>query len=125
MSARRLLCMMAALTLIIGGVTIATVKALPLDLIAAVQNATESRMEIRLAETTPAAGLQEARTSSGERIYLHPMPIATWADVSVVKIVDAGNSQVGLAMTLESAAASRLAITVCAPMIIFLTSVVL
>jgi TonB family protein len=109
MSARRLLCTMAALTLIVGGVTAATIRALPLNLVAAVQNATGSRMEIRLAETTPTAGLQEARTSSGERIYLHPMPIATWADVSVVKIVDAGNSQVGLAMTFERAAASRLA----------------
>ena len=109
MSIRRLVWTMTAVLLIVGGVTVVTVRALPLNLVAAVQNATGSRMEIRLAETTPAAGLQEARTSSGERIYLHPMPIATWVDVSVVKIVDAGNSQVGLAMTFERAAASRLA----------------
>ena len=109
MSAKRLMWTLAVLIGIVGGVTASTVRALPLNLVAAVQNATGSRMEIRLAETTPTAGLQEARTSSGERIYLHPMPIATWADVSVVKIVDAGNSQVGLAMTFERAAASRLA----------------
>jgi TonB family protein len=38
------------------------------------------------------------------------MPIATWADVSLVKIIDTGNSQLGsVAVTFESAAASRLA----------------
>ena len=102
MSARRLLCTMAALTLIVGGVTIATVKALPLELGALAQTGAASRMVIRLAETTPADGLREVVVpGSNERIYLHSTPLATWEDVSLVKIINDGNGQIGVAMTFE------------------------
>ena len=57
MSAGRLVCTMAALTLIVCGVTVATVKALPLELGALAQAGQPSRMVIRLAETAPADGL--------------------------------------------------------------------
>jgi TonB family protein len=58
----------------------------------------------------PATGMREVEVpGSSERIYLHPTPLATWEDVSLVKIVDEGNGQLGVAMTFESAAASRLA----------------
>ena len=110
MSARRLLCTMAALVLIVYGVTIATVKALPLELGALAQAGEPSRMVIRLAETMPATGMREVEVpGSSERIYLHPTALATWEDVSLVKIVNEGNGQLGVAMTFESAAASRLA----------------
>ena len=110
MSARRLLCTMAALTLIVGGVTIATVKALPLELGALAQTGAASRMVIRLAETTPADGLREVVVpGSSERIYLHSTPLATWEDVSLVKIINDGNGQIGVTMTFEPAAAARMA----------------
>ncbi len=109
MSAGRLLCTMAALTLIVGCVTIATVKALPLELGALAQTGSASRMVIRLAETTPADGLREVVVpGSNERIYLHSTPLATWEDVSVVKVINDGNGQIGVAMTFEPAAASRM-----------------
>ena len=109
MSARRLLCTLAALIPIVCGVTTATVKALPLELGALAQGE-PSRMVIRLAETMPATGMREVEVpGSSERIYLHPTPLATWEDVSLVKIVNEGNGQLGVAMTFESAAASRLA----------------
>ena len=46
---------------------------------------------------------------SNERIYLHAQPLATWEDVSLVKIVDVGSPQFGVVLTFERAAASRLA----------------
>jgi TonB family protein len=109
MSARRLLCTMAALMLIVGAVTIATVKALPLELGALAQTGAASRMVIRLAETAPADGLREVQVpGSSERIYLHSTPLATWEDVSVVKIINDGNGY-GVTVTFEPAAAARMA----------------
>jgi len=110
MSVRRLLCTMASLTLILGGVTLTTVRALPLEVGALAQAGAPSRMVIRLAETTPADGLREVLApGSNQRIYLHAQPIATWEDVSLVKIVNDGASQFGVTMTFERAAASRMA----------------
>jgi len=43
-----------------------------------------------------------------KRIYLHSTPLATWEDVSVVKVINDGNGQIGVAMTFEPAAASRM-----------------
>jgi TonB family protein len=101
---------MAALTLIVGVATIATVMALPFEVGTLAQAGAPSRMVIRLAETTPAAGLREVLVpNSNARIYLHAMPLATWEDVSLVKIVNSGNSQFGVALTFEPAAAARLA----------------
>ena len=110
MSARRLLCTMAALTLIVGGVTIATVRALPLEVGALAQTGAASRMVIRLAETAPADGLREVVVpGSSERIYLHSTPLATWEDVSLVKIINDANGQIGVTMTFEPAVAARMA----------------
>ena len=113
---------MAALVLIVGGVTAATVKALPLDLVAAVQNATGSRMEIRLAESAFTPGLREAVVSdSDQKIYLHPTALATWSDVTLARIVNQGgrvvnqgnrvyqdNQWAAVAVTFNSAAAARI-----------------
>jgi len=110
MSFPRLAMTMTALTLVMGGVTAATVRALPLDLNAAAQASAASRLEIRLAETTPAAGLREAVVSgSDQRIYLHPVTLATWADVTTARLIDAGNTVVSVAVTFNSAAAERMA----------------
>jgi len=110
MSARRLLCTMAALALIVGGVTIATVRALPLEVGALAQTGAASRMVIRLAETAPADGLREVVVpGSSERIYLHSPPLATWEDVSLVKIINDGNGQIGVTVTFEPAVAARMA----------------
>ena len=121
MSARRLLCTLAALALIVGGVTIATVRALPLELGALAQTGAASRMEIRLAETAFTPGLREAAVSgSNERIYLHPATLATWSDVTVARIVNQGGRvvnqgnrvvnevNVGVAVTFNSRAAARM-----------------
>ncbi len=110
MSIRRLVCTMAALTLIVGGVTMATVRALPLEIGALAQTGAPSRMVIRLAETAPAAGLREVDVpGSSDKVYLHAMPLATWEDVSLVKIINDSNLQFGVALTFERAAALRMA----------------
>jgi TonB family protein len=110
MSAPRLSFTMIAVTLVMAGVTAATVRALPLDLSAMAQTGGPSRMEIRLAETAPGVGLQQARVSGSDQpIYLHPAALATWSDVSLARIVDVGNSGFGVAVTLNSDAAARMA----------------
>ena len=110
MSVPRLALTMMVLTLAMAGVTAATVRALPLDLSALAQAGSASRMEIRLAETTPGAGLQQARVAGSDQpIYLHPTPLATWADVSVARIIDVGNSMFGVAVTFNSDTAARMA----------------
>jgi len=110
MSVPRLAWTMIALTLVMAGVTAATVRALPLDLSAMAQAGAASRMEIRLAETAPGVGLQQARVSASDQpIYLHPTALATWADVTVARIIDTGNGSFGVAVTLNSEAAARMA----------------
>ena len=108
MSVRRLLCTMAALTLIVSAATIATVRALPLEFGAFAQVAAASRMEIRLAETAFTPGLREVAVSgSNQRIYLHPTALATWSDVRLARIVNEGQG-VGVAVTFNDAAARRM-----------------
>jgi TonB family protein len=110
MSVPRLAMAILALTLVMGGVTAATVRALPIDLSAIAQAGTPSRMEIRLAETTPGVGLQQASVSGSDQpIYLHPTPVATWSDVSIARIIDTGNSAFGVAVTFNSDAGQRMA----------------
>jgi TonB family protein len=109
MSFPRLMWTVMALTLVMGGVTAATVRALPLDLSAIAQANAASRMEIRLAESGFTPGLREAVVSgSNERIYLYPTTLATWSDVTLARVVNDGNSY-GVAVTFNSAAAGRMA----------------
>jgi TonB family protein len=108
MSVRRLLCTMAALTMIVGTATIATVRALPLEVGTPAQVSAASRMEIRLAETAFTPGLREAVVSgSNERIYLHPTALATWSDVRLARIVNEGQG-VAVAVTFNDTAATRM-----------------
>ena len=109
MSVPRLAAAMTVVTLVMGGVTAATIRALPLDISAMAQVGAASRLEIRLAELMPADGLREAVVSgSNERIYLHPTPLATWSDVEIARITAPGNPT-SLAVTFNRAAAARLA----------------
>lgn len=109
MSFPRLMWTVMALTLVMGGATAATVRALPLDLSAIAQANAASRMEIRLAESGFTPGLREAVVSgSNERIYLYPTTLATWSDVTLARVVNDGNSY-GVAVTFNSAAAGRMA----------------
>jgi TonB family protein len=110
MSFPRLAWTMTALTLVMAGVTAATVRALPLDLAALAQVGAASRLEIRLAESAFTPGLREAVvSSSNQRIYLYPTTLATWADVTVARIVNPGTPQVSVAVTFNSATATRMA----------------
>jgi TonB family protein len=91
-----------------GGVTAATVRALPLNLSVMAQTGAASRLEIRLAETMPGVGLREAVVAgSDQRIYLHPTPLATWADVTIARVIGPGNPT-SVAVTFNGPAAARL-----------------
>jgi TonB family protein len=110
MSFPRLAWTMTALTLVMCGVTAATVWALPLDLTALAQERAATQLEIRLAEVAPAPGLLEAIVSgSGQPIYLHPMPLASGADVTGARVIDIGNSRFAVGVTVSGPAAARLA----------------
>ena len=109
MSFPRLMWTMVVLTLVMGSATVATVRALPLDLSAIAQTSAASRMEIRLAESGFTPGLREAVVSgSNERIYLYPTTLATWSDVTLARVINDGNT-FGVAVTFNSAAAGRMA----------------
>jgi TonB family protein len=110
MSVPRLALTMTALTLVMAGVTAATVRALPLDLPAMAQAGAASRMEIRLAETTPGVGLQQAKVSGSDQpIYLHPTPLATWSDVILARVLEPLGSAYSVAVTFNSEVAARMA----------------
>jgi TonB family protein len=109
MSLRRLVWTTTALTVVMGCAAIGAVRALPLDLVALGQGRAGTRLEIRLAETAPAAGLIEAVASgSNQRIYLHPAPLATDVDVTSARVIDMGGSQFGVAVTFNEAASARM-----------------
>ena len=110
MSFKRLVWTMAALTMVMGVVTGATVRAIPLDLNAIAQNRSGTQLEIRLAEATPAPGLAEAVVSgSGQRVYLHPATLATGADVTSARVIDMGDSRFAVGVTFSGPASARMA----------------
>lgn len=111
MSFTRLAWTTAVLGLITMAAAGASAWALPLDLGAlAGQADAKARLEIRLAETMPGAGLIEAVVQgSDERVYLHPTSLATGADVTSVRVVEPSGSLFGVSMTFGDAAAARLA----------------
>jgi TonB family protein len=109
MSLRRLALTMVALAAVMAGVTVATLKALPLDLSAVAQVGGASRMEIRLAEIAPGAGLQRASVSGSDQpIYLHATALATWSDVATARIVDVAKGTFGVALTFNPDTAARM-----------------
>jgi preprotein translocase subunit SecD len=68
------------------------------------------RFEVRLAEESPAAGLQEARVSGSDRvIYLHQEAIVTNSDVVQSRVVQGDNaSRFGVAVEFTAAGAQRM-----------------
>jgi hypothetical protein len=68
------------------------------------------RFEVRLAEESPAAGLQEARVSGSDRvIYLHQEVIVTNSDVAQCRVVQGDNaSRFGVAVEFNAAGAERM-----------------
>ena len=110
MSFPRLVSTMAALTLLMAGVTVATVRALPLDLAAIAQGRSAARLEIRLAENAFTPGLVEAvQQGTSQRVYLHPAALATTADITSARVIDNGNSLFGIEVTFSRPAAARMA----------------
>jgi TonB family protein len=111
MSFTRLTWTTAVLALVTAAAAAASAWALPPDLGALERQAVgHARLEIRLGETTPGAGLIEAVVQgSDERVYLHPTSLATGADVTrVVRIVEPSGS-LFVSLTFSDAAAARLA----------------
>jgi TonB family protein len=109
MSVRRLAWTMAALAALVMTTATATARALPLDVPSLrMQAGAGTSLELRLAERAPAAGLIEAPGPDGVRIYLHPTPLATAADVTSARVVDGGNLQYSVAIGFSDAASVRM-----------------
>ncbi len=109
MSFRRLAWTISLLAVLMGGASVAAARALPLDLKAlALAAQPGARLEIRLAETAPAAGLREASVpDSGRRIYLHTTTLATDADVTSARVIDMGG-QFAIGVRFSDQASARI-----------------
>jgi TonB family protein len=111
MSFTRLTWTTAALALVTIAAAGASAWALPLELGAFGRQADgQARLEIRLAETMPGAGLIESVVQgSDQRVYLHPAPLATGADVTSARVVQPSAGLFGVSVTFSDAAAARIA----------------
>src|SRR5436190_11269112 len=100
---------LAVLLLVIAGTAATVLSALPLDLSAlGRQNATA--LEVRLAESAPAAGLVEAVVEGSDRkVYLQPGSIVTSADVSSAQVIDTGGGRYSVGVAFSDPASNRLA----------------
>lgn len=108
MSSTRTLFTSTLLAIVIGGAAFGIVRALPLDLPPLGLQSRAAGLEIRLAETAPAAGLRETVVAgSGQRVYLHQATLATQADVTSARVVDIGN-QFGVDVRFSGPAATRM-----------------
>lgn len=110
MSLMRLVWTSAVLGVLIAAAAGGIVMAVPLDLPGlGLQSQSATQLEIKLAETKPAAGLTETRApGSSMPIYLHPSPIATGADVTSARVVPAAASRFSVAVEFNSAASARM-----------------
>jgi beta-lactamase regulating signal transducer with metallopeptidase domain len=107
MSRARVLSTVAVLAAALSVAALELHSALPLPLPGQTQRAT--RLEIRLAEAEPAAGLVEATVAgSGKRVYLHAETIATAADVTKARVKEDG-SRFSVEVELGAEAAARMA----------------
>jgi TonB family protein len=111
MSFTRLAWTTAALALVTIAAAGVSAWALPLELGTLGRQADgRARLEIRLAEMAPGAGLIESVVqSSDQRIYLHPAPLATGADVTGARVVEPSGGLFGVSVTFSDAAAARIA----------------
>jgi TonB family protein len=97
------------LAVLMGGAAVAAARALPLDLNALASAAQSgARLEIRLAETTPATGLKSASVPDSTRqVYLHAATLATDADVTSARVIDMGG-YFGIDVRFSSQASARI-----------------
>jgi len=107
MTRLRLASALAVLLLVVTGTAAAVLSALPLDL-PALQSATA--LEVRLAESSPAAGLVEAVVQGTDRkVYLRPGAVVTGADVTSAQVIDAGGGRYSVGVAFSATASNRLA----------------
>lgn len=67
------------------------------------------RFEVRLAEDSPAAGLQAARVGSDRAIYLHPEAIVTNSDIAHARVVPGDSaSRFGVGIEFNAAGAEKM-----------------
>lgn len=83
-------------------------RALPLEIPLQAAQASDGRLEVRLAEIAPAAGLEALDVPGGQPVYVHRDALATGADVATARIVER-EGQFDVAVTFTEAAASRIA----------------
>lgn len=108
MSIGRLTWTAALLAVVMIGTAVGVARALPLDLAALAQQNT-GRLEIRLAETTPGAGLVAALApGTGSQIYLHPGVLATDGDIARARVIEGPGGSSSVAVTFNPTAAARL-----------------
>ncbi len=107
MTRLRLVSAAATLLFVVTGTAAAVLSALPLDLPTLGRQPGATTLEVRLAESQPAAGLREAVLESGQRIYLRPEAVVTGADVTSASVVDAGG-RYSVNVAFSAAASNRL-----------------
>lgn len=109
MSFRRLAWTISLLVVLMGGVATGAARVLPLDLNSlALAAQSGARLEIRLAETTPAAGLKGTPVPGSDRqIYLHSTTLATDDDVTSARVIDLGG-HFGIDVRFSNQASARL-----------------
>jgi preprotein translocase subunit SecD len=109
MSRPRKVWTVAVLVALVSGAALRLVAALPL-LPPGQQDARPSpRLEIRLAELEPAAGLTPARVPGAERpIFLHPAPVATSVDVTSAAVEGGEGPSFSVGVVFSSEAAERM-----------------
>jgi TonB family protein len=84
-------------------------RTLPLEIPLQAAQASDARLEVRLAEIAPAAGLEALDVPGGEPIYVQRDALVTGADVATARIVEREGQQFDVAMTFTEPAASRIA----------------
>jgi bla regulator protein BlaR1 len=108
MTRLRLVSALLVLMVVVAGTAATVLSALPLTLPALGVQAGTS-LEIRLAESLPAAGLREALLDgSDRRVYVRPDAVVTGADITSARVTDAGGLY-SISVTFSDAAATRLA----------------
>jgi bla regulator protein BlaR1 len=104
----RLVSALLVLLLVVGGTAATVLSALPLTR-PALGLQGETSLEIRLAESQPAAGLREAvLDGSDRRVYLRPDAVVTGADITSARVADAGGVY-SVSVTFSTEASNRLA----------------
>jgi TonB family protein len=109
MSIRRFAWTTTVLALLIGSTALGAARVLPLDLDSlALPAQSGARLEIRLAEAAPAAGLKGTSVPGSDRqVYLHATTLATDADVTSARVVDMGG-HFGIDVRFSNQASARI-----------------